>query len=671
MRLLTFLFAVFAAAPLAHGQTFTEASSAFNPGGAGSRFLFGASAADVNLDGRPDFYHPGRLFLQTDSLRFEDVLETRRFEGSDGLEVFGGVFADIDGDQFPDLYVEDFDPGSRVFQNRYGVRWDLAIQNNGIDMSAAQSQGASWGDYDQDGDLDLFVGEEFGSNKLFENLGGGQYRDVGLEAILNDRKSYGVAAADFDRDGDLDIYIAACSSSDPAQSVNSLFRNEGNGTFIDVGAEAMVADSLAGWAVVWTDFDRDLWPDIFVANMPVPQPGSQNGRSGLNRLYRNLGNGLFEEVSGPAGVAGGENDYGFGASAADFDNDGWEDIYIANDFAPHRLLRNMGDGTYVDILPDLGLLPIDGTIAVAVSDFNQDGWVDIGLAARLGNRLFMSDAGTNHWLTVRLRADSENAAGIGSTVVAWVDGIPLYRQVTAGDGMTSQNLDLSVHFGLGQASRVDSLVIRWPTGSTTRLLDVPADQHLRVSQSAGITNPPIAGSLLMPAEGAELDGTVQFEWSAGSDADSDPISYTLAIFSLTDRSPAGQLVVEGISGTSAEVNLNDLAHGDHAWTVVTEDGLWRRGAPKSRTFRKGTVSSVETTPESPTLDVFPNPFREALQIRSDRPATLELIDIAGRTVRTWQAPFGLSTVSLPDLVSGVYLLREQGSLRRGRLIVRH
>ncbi|MFT4603613.1 MAG: hypothetical protein ACI9W4_000328, partial [Rhodothermales bacterium] len=232
MRLLTLLLALLAAAPIAFGQTFTEAASPFAATVSGSRILFGASAADVNLDGRPDFYHPGRLYIQTDSLLFEDVLETARFEGPDGTEVFGGVFADADGDQFPDLYVEDFDVGSRVFRNRYGIRWDLAPQNNGIDMSAAQSQGASWGDYDQDGDLDLFVGEEFGSNALFENLGNGRYRNAGLAAILNDRKSYGVAAADFDRDGDLDVYIAACSSGDPAQSVNSLFRNEGDGTFV-------------------------------------------------------------------------------------------------------------------------------------------------------------------------------------------------------------------------------------------------------------------------------------------------------------------------------------------------------------------------------------------------------------------------------------------------------
>jgi hypothetical protein len=668
MRLLTLLLALLAAAPIAFGQTFTEAASPFAATVSGSRILFGASAADVNLDGRPDFYHPGRLYIQTDSLLFEDVLETARFEGPDGTEVFGGVFADADGDQFPDLYVEDFDVGSRVFRNRYGIRWDLAPQNNGIDMSAAQSQGASWGDYDQDGDLDLFVGEEFGSNALFENLGNGRYRNAGLAAILNDRKSYGVAAADFDRDGDLDVYIAACSSGDPAQSVNSLFRNEGDGTFVDVGAEAMVADSLAGWAVVWTDYDRDLWPDIFVANMPVYGP---NARTGVNKLYRNLGDGTFEDVSGAAGVAGGADDWGFGASAADFDNDGWEDIYLANDFSPHRLLRNQGDGTYLDVLPDLGLLPIDGTIAVAVADVNLDGWVDVALAARMGNRLFVNDGGARHWLTVRLMAGGQNAAAIGATVVAWMGSTPLYRQITAGDGMTSQNLDLSAHFGLGEATQIDSLVIRWPTGSTTRLLDVPADQHLHVSQSSGITNPPIAGTLMLPIAEAELSGTARFEWSAGSDQDEDPLSYTLAILSHEDRSLAGERVIEGISSTFADVDLGGLPDGDYVWTVVTEDGMWRRGAPKSRNFIKGTVSAIGTLPESLGLEVYPNPFHDNLNIRTDRPATLELIDVTGRIVKSWRTAFGSSHVSLTGLASGVYLLREQGSPRRGRPLVRH
>lgn len=651
------------------GQTFTELTSPFTPDHPGTRTLFGATAVDVNLDGRVDLYHPGRLYIQTDSLRFEDILESSQFQGPDGTEVFGGVFADADGDHFPDLYVEDFDVGSRFFRNRFGIRWDLESPENGIDMSAAQSQGASWGDYDQDGDLDLFVGEEFGGNKLFENIGGGRYRDSGLASILNDRKSYGVAAADFDLDGDLDVYIAACSTGDPAQSVNSLFRNEGDGTFVDIGPQANVADSLAGWAVVWTDFDRDRWPDIFVANMPIYGP---NARTGVNKLYRNLGDGTFEDVSEAAGVAGDQDDWGFGASVADFDNDGWEDIYLANleiNLSSHRLLRNQGDGTFVDVMPDLGLLPIDGPIAVAVADLNGDGWVDVTLADRMKNRAFVNDGGSNGWLTLRLVASDANSAAIGATAVAWVDGTPLYRQVTAGDGMTSQNLDLSIHYGLGGHATVDSLVISWPNGGTSRLVDVAANQHLLASQDSGLMAAPRPETgLVSPEDGSMLQGNTRFEWTAAGLVDG--VSYTLAILSLEDRSAAGELVLEGLSDSSVHADLSGLANGAYVWTVVTDGGNWRRGAVRSRSFSKSAATSAQDFPERPGLQAFPNPFSDQLTVYSSRPSVLELIDVTGRTVLRTVTGGGPEVLAVGQLARGVYFLRVEGEPGRGQTVVR-
>lgn len=670
MRTIAIVLVVLSTWTPVFGQTFTELASPFTPDHPGTRTLFGATAVDVNLDGRVDLYHPGRLYLQTDSLRFEDILESSQFQGPDGTEVFGGVFADVDGDHFPDLYIEDFDVGSRFFRNRFGIRWDLESPDNGIDMSAAQSQGASWGDYDQDGDLDLFVGEEFGGNKLFENIGSGRYRDAGLAGILNDRKSYGVAAADFDLDGDLDVYIAACSTGDPAQSVNSLFRNEGDGTFVDIGVQAQVADSLAGWAVVWTDFDRDRWPDIFVANMPIYGP---NARPGVNKLYRNLGDGTFEDVSEAAGVAGDQDDWGFGASVADFDNDGWEDIYLANleiNLSSHRLLRNQGDGTFVDMMPDLGLLPIDGPIAVAVADLNADGWVDVALADRLKNRVFVNDGGSHGWLTLRLAGSDANSAAIGATVVAWMGGTPLYRQVTAGDGMTSQNLDLSIHYGLGGHATVDSLVISWPNGSTSRLEDVAANQHLVISQATGLAAAPPAAeaALVLPEDGVTLQGNAVFEWTTSAPVDD--VSYTLAVLSLEDRSGSGELVLEGLTGTSVHADLSSLPDGEYVWTVVADGTTGRRGAERSRGFSKSAVTSTGAFPQRPQLEAFPNPFSDQLTVNGSRSSVLELIDVTGRTVLRTVMGGGPEVLAVGHLARGVYFLRVEGELGTGRSLVR-
>ncbi|MFT7551940.1 MAG: hypothetical protein ACI9BV_002255 [Rhodothermales bacterium] len=646
----------------ARAQTFTDVSETLLGGADASRLVYGVTVADVNRDGKPDIYQTGRLFLQGESGWFSDVLDTPRFQSMDGTEVFGGVFADADADGFPDLFVEDFDPGSRFFRNRFGIRWDLANQESGIDMSAAQSQGASWGDYDQDGDLDLFVGEEFGGNKLFESLGGGVFRDAGLSEIMNDRHSYGVAAADYDRDGDLDVYIAACYHGDPGLSVNSLFRNEGDGTFVDVAQEAQVADSLAGWAVVWTDFDRDGWPDIFVANMPIYGP---DARPGFNMLYHNLGDGTFEEVGVAAGVAGSPDDFGFGGAAADFDNDGWEDLYLANDYAGgqgqnHQILKNMGDGTFMDVMPDAGIGPIDATLTVAVGDFNSDGWVDVVNAARRGNRLLLNQGGANGFLSVRLLGAGENRDAVGATVTAFIGDQPMVRFITAGDGMTSQNHDLSAHFGLGSAARIDSLVVNWPGGGASRLQDIDANQHLYFSETEGVNGPPTSPALLAPLDGAYTGDVFQVEWTASHDPDGDAVSYTLAMLSLNDWSEAGELIVEGATGTSVTVDMTDMPDGDYVWTVIGEDGRWKRGATKSHSFRKGGVTSVDNLPGLPGLELYPNPALHQLFVTSAQAGSLALIDVLGRRVGTYPLAPGKTTIDISGLASGIYLARVIG-----------
>ncbi len=660
MRYSCLLLALFAVPSSA--QTFTDASWQFLDGSDGSRSVFGASLVDVNRDGRPDLYQPSRLFIQNESGGLYDVLDGPRFSDSDGNEVFGAVFGDANADGFPDIFVEDFDPGSRYFENRFGIRWDLA-PTTGPDMSAAQSQGATWADFDQDGDLDLFVGEETGANRYFENLGDGVFRDTNQSGLLNHQHSYGVATSDYDRDGDLDVFIAACSSTSAEASVNVLFRNEGNGLFVDVAVAAGVADSLAGWAVVWLDYDRDSWPDIFIANMPI---GGINARPGFNKLYRNLGDGTFEDVSDAAGVSGDQDEGAFGASSADFDNDGWEDIYVANGFGPHRLLRNLGDGTFTDILPELGLLPIDETIAVAVGDMNADGWIDIFTPSRVGNRLFINDGGQNHFLSVSLRGADANIDAIGARVTAHVGGALLQREITAGDGMTSQNHNMTAHFGLGNVQTIDTLVVSWPDGPTSRLHNVVGDQHLyivqnNIVQNSGLNEPPDPPELLSPPAGSQLSQSARFAWEPVADGDGDDITYTLAILSLNDRTTSGELVMTGISGSEVQADLSSVTDGDYTWTVVAEDGHWKRGATESFTFRKGGATAAEGGSRPPVLALYPNPVSEwaTLTLPGSQTSRIDVVDVLGRSVASLQSTGQETRLDLSRLVPGVYLIRAE------------
>jgi ASPIC/UnbV protein/VCBS repeat protein/type IX secretion system substrate protein len=646
----------------AQAQTFTDASVVLLDPAEPTRIVFGASVADANRDGKPDLYQSARLFLQQERGLFRDILEGPRFGTPDGSEVFGAVFGDGDGDGFPDLYVEDLDPGSRYFKNRFGLRWDLAPPPEGPDMTSAQSQGASWADYDRDGDLDLFVGEEFGSNRYFENIGGGVFRDTGQPGILNDRHSYGVAANDYDRDGDIDVFIAACFSGPAEKSVNALFRNEGDGTFVEVAVAAGVADSLAGWGVVWLDYDRDSWPDVFVANMPIFGP---DARPGFNKLYRNLGDGTFEDVSDASGMSGGTDDWGFGASAADFDNDGWEDVYLANDFSPHRLLRNQGDGTFVDIMPELGLLPIEQTIAAAVGDINSDGWIDVFTASRMGSRLFMNNGGQNHYLSVTLRGGGMNVDAIGARVTAWVGGARMQREISAGDGMTSQNHNMTAHFGLGTASTVDTLIVEWPSGGTTRFRDVAADQHFPIVKGAGLNHPPDLPVLAGPVAGSHLGQLESFSWTPATDPDGDPVTYTLAVLSLNDRTPTGEMIVSGLEGTIYQADLSGITDGDYIWTVIAEDGHWRRAATTSATFRKGGVTSFESSPEIPSVELFPNPVSGWATLTLPPSQTgavrVDIVDLLGRTVASYDLVGPEAKLDLTKLAPGMYLVRPNGA----------
>ncbi len=637
-------------------QTFTEVSERFLEGPEATRIVYGASLIDVNRDGRVDLYQPSRLFLQRESGDFGDVMLAGRFSEQDGEEVFGAIFADVSGDGFPEMYVEDLGNGSRFFLNRFGIRWDVALDNGGIDMSELEAQGASWGDFDGDGDLDLFASEEHGGNRYFENLGVNGFQDSGQAIIQTHQHSYGLASYDYDLDGDLDVFVSACNS-DADHSINALFRNEGDGTFADVSAEAGIDDDLPAWAVVWLDYDRDSWPDVYVVNMPVSGPSA---RPGINKLYRNLGDGTFEDVSDVSGTAGGSFDFGFGGSAADFDNDGWEDLYVANDNisnSDHRLLHNNGDGTFTDIMGDLDLPPSQATIAVAVADVNGDGWIDIVTAARTGNRIFLNDGGTNHSLTVRLQGAPGNRDGVGAKVWVYTDGVSQQREITAGDGMTSQNHDLSAHFGLGSVTSVDSVVVVWPGGAVSRAESVSVDRTLHLVRDVGPNDPPSSPLLLGPASDVSLDNEVTFSWAASTDPEADPISYTVAILSIDDRTSGGELVVAVGQSTEYTADLSGLSEGRYVWTVVADDGYWVRGATQEGTFVNGMATAVSPPSLTPHLAIYPNPSQTALTVLVREPGLLIVSDLLGREVARERVFGPREVIDVSGFSPGVYFVR--------------
>jgi hypothetical protein len=462
----------------------------------------------------------GRLYLNKGEAGFENILLTTGVIEGEG--VFGAAFGDYDNDGYLDILFEDLSAPSRLYRNKRTGEFAQANQMANLTVRDL-AQSAAWADFNLDGRLDLFVNNDAGQNQLFKNLDRRSFADIsgiaGVEAAGN---SYGMAWGDFNNDGYPDVFIAPCSGS-PENSIKHLLLNNRNETFTDINVAAGVNDSLASWGIVWLDYDNDNDLDIYITNTyHTPRPG-------FNRLYRNDGNNKFTNVTDFAGVAGDSTDNSFGVAAADFDNDGWLDIYVANDVAPHRLYRNNGNGTFTDIALIAGITE-DRHIAVAVADFNHDGWLDIFTAGAPQNRLMLNNGGASHWIAVKGRGTSANYHGVGARVEAHIGSLRQIREITAGEGFCSQSHDLTAHFGAGANTRIDSIIVRWPGGKVDKIANVNVDQYMTVVEGLGINNPPQTFHLLEPVDGQVLNNpstAVQFVWQPATDLESDLLSYRL------------------------------------------------------------------------------------------------------------------------------------------------
>lgn len=532
---------------------------------------------------RPDGKHP--IFV--DVTREAGLASFRNVQGTAAkqhiIETMGGgaAFLDYDRDGNLDVLLVR---GSTVEQFRKGGDAVCALfrgdgKGRFQDVTAAAGLNArGWGmgvaiaDIDNDGWEDVYV-TGYGPNFLFRNLGNGKFEEIATAAGVDDRRwSVGASFADFDRDGDLDLYVANYlvydldrlpSRSSPCTyrgfdvfcgprglpgSRDALFLNDGKGHFKDAAAERNIdPDSLYGMASVVADYDNDGWPDIFVANDLTP-----------NLLYHNLTNGKFEEVGVLAGAAFDENgieegsmgaDFGdfnndgwldlyytnssyqtnqlainnqkgaftlrsyalghgdstwlyvgWGTFWADLDNDGWEDIFVANGhlypdadrfdmglkYRQRKLVfMNLGGKTFRESNAMWGAAvnQPDNSRGLAYGDIDNDGDLDVLINNQDAPPVLLRNDGGNQnaWLQVRLAGHSSNRSAIGTRLTLRSGGRLQIRETKAGSSYASQN-DLRVHFGLGDSGKVDELEIRWPSGKTEKRAGIKPNQVLLIEE---------------------------------------------------------------------------------------------------------------------------------------------------------------------------------------------
>ena len=494
----------------------------------------------------------------------------------------GAAIFDYDGDGRNDIFIANgtrlnAPPGARAFPQLYhnegNGRFKDVAQSAGF-APAGWQQGVCVGDYDNDGHPDLLV-TAFGSNTLYRNRGDGTFEDVTAKAHLpltGIRYGSGCSFVDYDRDGYLDLFIAnyvdldLAATPHPGQgdycvwkgipvmcgprglplAHNVLYHNNRDGTFTDVSEKAGILKpgGRYGLGVVAADFDNDGWPDIYVACDMTPsllfhnlhdgtfeERGAEAGvafnfdgalqagmgvavadydgdglldiaktnfSGDLSSLFHNDDGKFFTDVSREAGLAA-RQFLGWGVAFVDVDDDGWRDLVVANGHVypevegkqlgdkylqPTILYRNLGNGKFKDITDDAGAgfqtpRPARG---LAVGDLDGDGRPEIVVVNMNATPSLLKNYGPHgHFLNVALTGTKSNRSAIGARVTVAANGRKMIDEVMSGGSYYSQN-DFILHFGLGTATQVDSIEIRWPAGDVQKLGKTAADQLLKITE---------------------------------------------------------------------------------------------------------------------------------------------------------------------------------------------
>ena len=446
-----------------------------------------------------------RLFRNNQDGTFSDNTERAGLIG-----VYGGlnmVQADYDNDGNVDVLVlrgawlleHGRHPNSLLRNNGDGTFTDVTF-DAGLGRVHYPTQTASWGDYDNDGDLDLYVGNESSSalnapSQLFRNDGDGKFTDVAADAgVLNDRYSKAVIWGDYDNDRWPDLYVSN------NEGANRLYRNNGDGTFTDVAEQLGVVGPNVSFPAWFWDVDNDGALDLYVtayiagiqdlAASALDLPAEIE----LARLYRGTGDGRFEEVADRYNLA--QPAAPMGSNFGDLDNDGYLDFYLGTGYPtyhsimPNVMYRNLDGDGFANVTYSGGFGHLQKGHAVVFADLDHDGDQDVfeqmGGAFpgdQYGNVLYENPGFENHWTTIKLVGVRSNRSGIGARLRAEIieDGTrrSIYRHVNSGGTFGGNPLRQTL--GLGKATRIEVLDVFWPTtGLTQTFTDVPVDQVIRI-----------------------------------------------------------------------------------------------------------------------------------------------------------------------------------------------
>lgn len=462
-------------------------------------------------------------------------IEISQAAGIDAAGRFGGLaFGDFDGDGWDDLYICAREGENKLYRNRGDGTFADVSKTAGVN-SNQNTRLAIWGDLNNDGYPELYLGNENQPDVLFLNNGNGTFTDIAWDAgIYNPANPFSVSMADVNQDGWLDIYVANFKTE------NKLYLNNGNLTFSDYTFRSGALSARNAMATLFFDYDNDRDLDLYLVHDGQP-----------NLFYQNTGDGRFTEISEAAGVA--DPGFGMGADAGDINNDGWLDLYVTNLYE-NKLYLNNGDGTFSDISKTAGVDDYGMGWGTNFLDFNNDGWLDIYVAndsyfsaypnvlyqnngdltfqiveaegpvsSKLGgygsacadinldgridialsntgrsdhNQLFQNNYPADNWVGFRLTGTSSNRDAVGARIEVWDNlGVKHIEEIAAGSSFASQN-SLLQHFGLGAATGIDSARILWPNGLEQQISALEAGYYYQIVEDGApvILNPQVTST---------------------------------------------------------------------------------------------------------------------------------------------------------------------------------
>ena len=442
---------------------------------------------------------------------------------------FGVAVGDYDNDGYEDVYITYLDGGVLYHNNGNGTFTDVTAKA-GVGNGGRWGTSAAFGDYDNDGRLDLYVTNyvdldlnhlpAFGSgpfcqyrgipvscgprglkgsrDRLYHNNGDGTFTDVSEKLGIDPEGDYGLGVIwlDYDKDGCLDLYVS--NDSSPSR----LYHNNCEGSFAEVGMEAGVAFSAdglpqAGMGVDSADYDNDGWPDLVKTNFS----------DDTNNLYHNDQNGSFTDQAGPTGFGPISTAFlGFGVKFLDYDNDGWMDVFVANGHVDPQvdghsfgvayaernfLFHNLG-GRFAEVGLEAGQALRETGVhrGLAVGDFENKGLLDLVVTQLDGAPVLLRNhpaKGRSHWIAIKTVGRKSNRDGFGACIEVKAGGRTQVQEVRANSSFLSAS-DPRTHFGLGATAQVDEIIIHWPSGIVETIGKQPADQILTVREGSGVTN---------------------------------------------------------------------------------------------------------------------------------------------------------------------------------------